>query len=168
MQTIAEALDYALKSNAAVQVNYDAASLRHYDKLVPEIQKIFKNYGYSQNYPANCTGCKAVTEHSIATGKCQVDGCGIIAPDRLSEYNPQTETFARQPAVIKAGVHTSEPFGTSRPMLGLYIAAIVSGILIGLSQPALEARAFNRCTGGNATYWDAAFSQLRIEDCRRK
>ena len=49
------------------------------------------------------------------------------------------------------------------------IAITVGGVLlligiisIGLAQPYFEAQAYNKLTGGDASYFDAAFSQLRI------
>lgn len=55
--------------------------------------------------------------------------------------------------------------------------AIVTGILVvvgillvfgfAAAQPYFEARAFNNCTGSHATYWDAVFSQLRIQECKK-
>lgn len=34
-------------------------------------------------------------------------------------------------------------------------------------QPYFEARAFNRCTHSNASYFDAVFTQLRATECKR-
>lgn len=34
-------LDFILKSNAAVQVNFDEYSIKDYDKLIPEIKQAF-------------------------------------------------------------------------------------------------------------------------------
>jgi len=39
-------------------------------------------------------------------------------------------------------------------------------IALGLAQPYFEAQSFNRCTGSHATYWDALFLQLRVENCK--
>ena len=38
-------------------------------------------------------------------------------------------------------------------------------IIVGgcLAQPYFEAKSFNKLTGGNATYWDAVWSNLRVD-----
>lgn len=48
------------------------------------------------------------------------------------------------------------------------IVLLVVGVLtfVGLS-PYFEAKAFNECTGGNATYMTALFTQLRVEKCNK-
>ena len=33
--------------------------------------------------------------------------------------------------------------------------------------PHFEAKAFNECTGGNATYMTAFFTELRVETCNK-
>jgi hypothetical protein len=38
-------------------------------------------------------------------------------------------------------------------------------VLAGL-QPYFEAKAFNDCTGGHATYFTAVFTELRVQDCK--
>lgn len=44
----------------------------------------------------------------------------------------------------------------------LIIAAIIA-ILVGIAfQPYYEAKAFNKMTGKNATYFDALFTELRV------
>lgn len=35
------------------------------------------------------------------------------------------------------------------------------------TQPYFEAKAFNECTGGHATYFTAAFTELRVQDCTK-
>lgn len=47
---------------------------------------------------------------------------------------------------------------------GVFVVLLVAGALV---QPYFEAKAFNRCTGGNATYFDAAFTELRVTECKR-
>ena len=47
------------------------------------------------------------------------------------------------------------------------LVGIVGIILFGVSQPYFEAKNFDQCTGGNASYWTALFTQLRIEECKR-
>ena len=44
------------------------------------------------------------------------------------------------------------------------ILGLVTSIALG---PIFEARAFNECTGGNATYFTALFTELRVENCSR-
>lgn len=50
-------------------------------------------------------------------------------------------------------------------------AIIVLSIILAifLIQPSYEAKTFNKFAGETkATYWDAVFTQLRIEACREK
>jgi hypothetical protein len=47
----------------------------------------------------------------------------------------------------------------------LLVIIIVLGIAI--VRPYFEAKTFNECTGGDATYVDAAFAELRVQDCKR-
>jgi hypothetical protein len=51
--------------------------------------------------------------------------------------------------------------------LGLSITVIVGVILLGLVRPYFEMKAFNRCTGGHATYLDAVFTELRVLECKQ-
>jgi hypothetical protein len=46
------------------------------------------------------------------------------------------------------------------------ISAII--IILGLAfiQPYFEVKTFNACTGSHAGYWDAAFAELRVFDCK--
>jgi hypothetical protein len=39
---------------------------------------------------------------------------------------------------------------------------VLAFMAFGLIQPYFEARAFNRLTGGTATYWDAVWVDLRV------
>ena len=50
--------------------------------------------------------------------------------------------------------------------LGLAIVAMIG--FAALFSAKFEAEVFNKCTGSNATYFDALFSELRIEDCDTK
>lgn len=45
----------------------------------------------------------------------------------------------------------------------LVVAAL---IFVGLA-PYFEAKAFNDCTGGNASYFTAMFTELRVQDCNK-
>jgi len=57
---------------------------------------------------------------------------------------------------------------TTEKIIGVFIILIVLGsITFGLAKPYFEAKSFNECTGGNATYETAFFTQLRIEDCKK-
>lgn len=50
--------------------------------------------------------------------------------------------------------------------LAVFIGIIIVLALIGaFVQPYFESRAFNECTGGHATYFTAAFTELRVQDC---
>ena len=53
--------------------------------------------------------------------------------------------------------------------VGLIMAgiAILAVLVFAGSQPYFEAKAFNECTGGNAGYFTAAFTELRVQDCNR-
>jgi hypothetical protein len=51
--------------------------------------------------------------------------------------------------------------------VGLSITIIVGVILFGLVRPYFEMKAFNRCTGGHATYLDAVFTELRVLECKQ-
>jgi len=42
------------------------------------------------------------------------------------------------------------------------IIMIAVGLFFAIAQPHFEAKAYNKLTGGNATYWDALFTELRI------
>jgi len=52
------------------------------------------------------------------------------------------------------------------------ITVIVSVSIIALVlvftavQPYFEAKAFNDCTGGHASYFTAAFTELRVQECQ--
>lgn len=57
-------------------------------------------------------------------------------------------------------------------MKELIALVIVSLILVGLLifcglAPYFEAKSFNECTGGNATYMTALFTELRVENCNK-
>jgi hypothetical protein len=55
----------------------------------------------------------------------------------------------------------------SEVWVGLSIVLILVGTIgAAVAQPYFEARTFNRCTGGSATYWDAVWADLRVMDCR--
>jgi len=52
------------------------------------------------------------------------------------------------------------------------IEKIVIGIIVGILvlsafAPHFEAKSFNECTGGNATYINAVFTELRVENCNK-
>ena len=52
---------------------------------------------------------------------------------------------------------------------GFYFVTLVVLFVFGyaLLAPKFEAEAFNRCTGGNATYFTALFTELRVENCKQ-
>lgn len=47
------------------------------------------------------------------------------------------------------------------------VGAVLGAIFLGVSGPYFEAKAFNDCTGGNATYFTAMFTELRVENCNK-
>lgn len=49
-----------------------------------------------------------------------------------------------------------------RIIMWIGVAVIVVALCLAIAQPYFEARTFNRMTGGDAGYWDAAFSELRV------
>jgi len=53
-------------------------------------------------------------------------------------------------------------------LMGIVIAIIIVGTLIfaGL-KPYFEAKSFNECTGGNASYMTALTTELRVENCKK-
>jgi len=52
-------------------------------------------------------------------------------------------------------------------IIALIIALFVIGaIIFGALTPYFEAKSFNECTGGHATYWTALFTELRVQDCK--
>lgn len=44
--------------------------------------------------------------------------------------------------------------------------AVVAVIVSALFKPYFEAKAFNECTGGHATYMTALVTELRVQDCK--
>lgn len=43
----------------------------------------------------------------------------------------------------------------------------LGGLVMVIMAPKFEADAFNDCTGGNATYMTALFTELRVENCNK-
>lgn len=43
---------------------------------------------------------------------------------------------------------------------------LIGVLAFALAKPYYEAKAFNECTGGHASYSTALFTQLRVEDCK--
>jgi hypothetical protein len=52
-------------------------------------------------------------------------------------------------------------------LVGITIFVFLLVLGLNFVQPFLEASAFNHCTGGNAGYWDAAFTELRVTECKK-
>lgn len=48
----------------------------------------------------------------------------------------------------------------------LSMIVIVGCLIFGLLQPHFEAKAFNECTGGHASYFTAVFTELRVQECK--
>lgn len=53
--------------------------------------------------------------------------------------------------------------GTQTLINTIIILGISAIIALFAAQPYFEAKSFNKLTGGNATYWDALWSNLRID-----
>jgi len=53
-------------------------------------------------------------------------------------------------------------------MTVLFVIAIVFALSIGAAQPYFEAKSFNKLTGGNATWWDALWTELRVDGSSQK
>ena len=50
----------------------------------------------------------------------------------------------------------------------LLISIVIVSLTIFLIQPYFEAQSFNKLTGGDATYWDALWSELRVDGSSQK
>ena len=52
--------------------------------------------------------------------------------------------------------------------LGAIVVFLIIVVSIGfvIIAPYYEAKSFNDCTGGRATYWTAVFTELRVQDCK--
>ena len=48
------------------------------------------------------------------------------------------------------------------------VLGIILILTIAIAQPYFEAKSFNKLTGGSATYWDAVFSELRVDGSSQK
>lgn len=48
----------------------------------------------------------------------------------------------------------------------IIFGTIIGSISMAVVQPYFEANSYNKLTGGNATYWDAFWSELRIDGDR--
>ena len=48
----------------------------------------------------------------------------------------------------------------------LILLTIVLTLVFVALAPHFEAKSFNDCTGGNATYMTALFTELRVENCK--
>lgn len=52
-------------------------------------------------------------------------------------------------------------------LVGAGIVLITIGVLVGsFYKVKIERDTFNRCTGGDVTFMEAAFTQLRVESCK--
>lgn len=47
------------------------------------------------------------------------------------------------------------------------LLAVCLPIIFALLAPYYEAKQFNECTGGNASYMTAMFTQLRVDNCTK-
>lgn len=53
-------------------------------------------------------------------------------------------------------------------LIGALIVLLVLAVFFAAAiKPYFEAKSFNDCTGSHATYWDAVFTELRIERCHQ-
>lgn len=48
----------------------------------------------------------------------------------------------------------------------IVLCVFVGSLILAALSPKFEADAFNRCTGGHATYFDAVFTELRVTECK--
>jgi hypothetical protein len=52
--------------------------------------------------------------------------------------------------------------------LKFIVASVIKGVVIwAFILPYFEAKSFNDCTGGNASYFTALTTELRVENCDR-
>jgi len=51
---------------------------------------------------------------------------------------------------------------------GIIASVLLAVVMCMLAQPYFEAESFNKLTGGNATYMDAFWSELRIDGSSQK
>lgn len=49
--------------------------------------------------------------------------------------------------------------------IGIVVLVLIV-VRIAVVAPHFEAKSFNDCTGGNATYFTALFTELRVQDCK--
>lgn len=49
----------------------------------------------------------------------------------------------------------------------LTVVIILVALAFGLGKPYFEAKSFNNCTGGNASYMTALTTELRVENCNQ-
>lgn len=49
----------------------------------------------------------------------------------------------------------------------LIVIMVIFAVIFGFLSPYFEAKSFNKCTGGNATYMTALFTELRVQDCNK-
>ncbi len=57
----------------------------------------------------------------------------------------------------------------TQEIIGVVLGGILLIIGIGIValQPYFEAKSFNECTGGNASYMTALFTELRVQECHK-
>lgn len=55
----------------------------------------------------------------------------------------------------------------SSPIEWISVLIIIIFVAVSACFPYFEAKSFNKCTGGNATYSTAVFTELRIENCKK-
>lgn len=59
-------------------------------------------------------------------------------------------------------------YNNEEVLYGLFIGIVVIiGLTILAIVPHFEAKSFNECTGGNASYMTALFTELRVENCKK-
>lgn len=50
----------------------------------------------------------------------------------------------------------------------LIVLLLITSVTLAFIAPKFEAESFNKCTGGNATYKTAFFTELRVDNCQIK
>lgn len=57
------------------------------------------------------------------------------------------------------------PFTTTEKcVMAVTLLMLLLAVITGALQPYFESQAYNRLTGAQTTYWDAAFLELRVQE----
>lgn len=86
----------------------------------------------------------------------------------LAKRKQQIKDVADDPGLNPAVVLDQRGFTVVELLIAIATVLIVIGVIAAAAlKPYYEARSFNRCTGGNASYMDALTTELRVERCNR-